>query len=169
MASIFKILSYFLVTFAFVIAKRNQTKIEVGLARLIHIQDGSNPINHFVPQPDPIRLGKYNVALGLPPRGLRWMMWRASSNPIMCIFGIQIKNEWYFMQVRRNVILVKQNVPNLLLPTSSRWFEYGEVAQRVGINVLRHKKSQAFLTINNSTIGISRNPEVASEIAIYEN
>ena len=159
-----------LILFVPALARRNQPKLSVRLAGLVLIQDGANPINHFVPQADAARTGRYKVVLGLPPQGLRWAMWRASSDPRMRIFGIQIKKKWYFLQVRKNgkgVVLVRQNVPYMVSHDSSRWFQYGQLSEDFVTSVLYHVKSKTYITTNSSVIGSNANSGFASEINIH--
>ena len=164
MTRMIKMMFCFLMLFASAFAMRNESRIAVTLVGSVFIRDGANPANHFVPQSDLLRPLKYNVVLGLPPRGLRWAMWRASSNPRMCIFGIQIDNEWYFMQVRKHgssIVLVRQAIPDMVSPNSLRWFEYIEVGNA---HLLYHIKSQVFVTTYTNQVKLTTDAARASDI-----
>ena len=156
---------WFLAMSSSALASKTQLRINVTLVGSVFIQ---NSTKHFV-QIDILGSNRYQVVCGLPPVGHNWTMWRAANDPRRRIFGIQINNDWYFLQVCNNcksMSVVRQSIPDMVSINSRRWFEYVEVNERPENHFLYHPRTQSYIKINNNKIELSRTAQTASGIEI---
>ena len=149
------------------LATETHSRINVRLVGSVSIQDGTNPIKHFLPKFGLLKSNSYRVVLGLPSVGHNWSMWRAVNDPTMRIFGIQHNNKWYFLKVRNNrMIVFKQSIPNMVSTNSSLWFQYVENPKKGEIHSLYHQTTQFYVATINSKTVLSSNNETATDIEI---